>query len=106
MHIIATDRDAGGYEAITVADTAIGFSGSKMVPGSGLYAGKMAKEVFCSLETASIRYTTDGTTPTTSVGHLVDAGQTITLKNPNIIKNFSAIRTGASSGSLKVTYMF
>ena len=106
MHAIQTDRDCGGYEAITVADSAIGFTQGKIVPGSGSYEGMSAQEVYCTLETAAIRFTIDGTTPTTSVGHLLNTGDTLKLSNPNMIQNFSAIRTASTNGSLKVSYMF
>ncbi len=107
MYIFDRDRAAGGYEAITVSNTSggIGFSKTEREPVSGLYKGSSAQTVFCTLETAQIRFTLDGTAPTTSVGHLLEAGQTLTIKNPGDIKNFRAIRTG-SDASLKCTYRF
>ena len=106
MHVIQTDRQPDGYESITVSDTAIGFTPAEIFHKTGLFAEFECKEVFCSLETESIRYCTDGTTATTSVGHLVTAGQTITIKNKQAIKNFSAFRDGQADGTLHVTYFF
>ncbi len=55
-----------------------------------------------TLETAQIRYTLDGTTPTTSVGHLLDPGQALTLTHGDI-QGFKAIRVGSTSGILMIT---
>jgi len=106
MHAIQTDRDPGGMEVVTVAATAIGFTASKLIPSSGIYKGMIAQEVFCTLETAPIRYTVDGTTPTTAIGHLVNIGDTLELYNPNMVNKFRAIRTTGTNGSLKCTFMF
>lgn len=61
-------------------------------------------EVFCTLETAQIRYTLDGTAPTTSVGHLLEVGDTLTIQGRDNIVNFRAIRTGATSGTMMITF--
>ena len=44
-------------------------------------------------------------TPTSSEGHLLEAGQNLTLQDSQAVKNFRAIRTGATSGVIKVTYL-
>ena len=84
------------HESVTVDAT---------VGGVGLTATTYlrARKAFLTLETAQIRFTLDGTTVTSSVGHLMEVGQILTLENPDEIRNFRAIRTG-SSGTLKVTY--
>jgi hypothetical protein len=56
-----------------------------------------------SVESNSIRYTLDGTTPTTSVGHRLDAGDVLFLSSFDDIKNFQAIRISADA-ELQVTY--
>lgn len=87
---------ADSYEAVTVANAAIGLT-------SATYA--RARSAMCRLETAPIRYTTDGaTTPTTTVGIVVNPMEWIVLGSPGEIKNFKAIRTGDTSGSLKCFY--
>lgn len=83
------------YEAVTVADTAIGLTAST-------YTSE-AQVAFCTLETAEIRYRLDAGTPTSSVGHPLSPLQSITLMGYQIPK-FKAIRTGAVSGSLKCSY--
>ena len=83
------------YESITVADSAIGGT-------SATYLTATRAEM--TLETAQIRIRVDGTDPTSSEGHLVEVGDVIVLTSASQISNFKAIRTGASSGVLKVTY--
>lgn len=63
-----------------------------------------AKTATITVETAQIRWTKDGTAPTTLIGHLANVGSVIQLDNPGDISRFRAIRTGASSGALEVTY--
>ena len=82
-------------ESITVADTAVGLT-------SGTYS--TATEADMTLETAQIRVQKDGSDPTSSEGHIVEIGDTIKLNNAADIANFKAIRTGSTSGVLKVTY--
>jgi hypothetical protein len=103
--IIESSYPSGGYEAITVSNTAIGFTSTQIKPTSGDFSGKVCQEVFCTLETDSIRFTLDGTTPTNLIGHLLNAGQTLTIKNPADIAGFRAIRV-TGDASLKVTFKF
>jgi hypothetical protein len=95
---------SGGYEALTV-DTVIGFTATKIKPTSGNFLGKVCQEVLCTLETDDIRFTLDGTTPTALIGHLLEKGQNLTIKNPADIVNFRAIKVTLAA-SLKVTYKF
>jgi hypothetical protein len=88
---------AVGYESITVADTAIGLS----VTSGG---GSVISSVVCTLETAQVRFRTDGTNPTTTEGHLLETGQQLTLADQTSVIKFKAIRTGAVSGVLKCSY--
>jgi hypothetical protein len=100
---MATDgqqTNAYDYEAITIADTAIGFTAAKLAPENS----EIPSSAFCTLETAQIRYRVDGGTPTASVGHLLEIGQSLILRSLDNMKNFRAIRTGSTSASLKVTY--
>lgn len=84
------------YESITVADTAIGLTTTKITDYTTL--------VICTLETAQIRFRVDGTNPISTEGHILDVGKTLELPVIDDIKKFKAIRTGASSGVLKCTY--
>lgn len=65
-----------------------------------------AQKAVITVETADMRFTTDGVDPTTSVGHLVGSGDTIELDSPDEIKKFKAVRTGSTSAVINVTYLF
>lgn len=84
------------YETITVANTAIGFTASKITTP--------VSEAVCTLETAQIRFRVDGTDPTSSEGHLLETGQKWSSVNAVEIGNFRAVRTGAVSGVLRCSY--
>lgn len=59
---------------------------------------------FITVETNSIRYTEDGTAPTSGdVGHLVTAGSVITIFGFQNLKNFKCIRDSADA-TIRVTY--
>ena len=92
------DLNVSDYESITVADSAIGFTAAK------IQAAKV-KGVFCTVETAQIRFRMDGTSPTSAEGHVLDPGQTLTIINQGTLANTEFIRTGSTSGVLKVTYL-
>jgi len=83
------------YESVTVEDSAIGLT-------SATYLDATRAEM--TLETAQIRFRADGTNPTSSEGHPVYVGDVIILDSAAQIAGFKAIRTGTTSGVLKVTY--
>ena len=84
------------YESIIVADSAIGFDAAKLAEGS--------KRVFCTLETAQIRFRTDGVDPTSSEGHLLEVGDVLPLAGKGTLSRFRVIRVGVTSGLLKVSH--
>ena len=83
------------YESKTIANSAVGLT-------SGTYDDAIWAEM--TLETAQIRIRSDGTSPTSSEGRIVEIGDTIVLKSAAQIAAFKAIRTGGTSGVLKVEY--
>lgn len=86
---------ADSYESITVGATAIGTTAATV--GRATWG-------ICRCETAEIRYTMDGaTTPTDAIGVLLEPFEWVVLNNPDQLRNFRAIRTGAS-GALKCHY--
>ena len=87
------------YEAITVADAVVGLTAATYTQTG------YAVQAFITLESAQIRWRIDGTDPTSSEGHLLEIGQNLTLNDSQAVKNFRAIRTGSSSGVMKVTYL-
>lgn len=87
------------FETIPVASVGIGFTASKLA------SSPKPKKVFISVETARIRYRIDGTDPTSTVGHILDPMDTLTLEGFSQLNNFKSIRTGTTSGTLQVTYL-
>lgn len=86
---------ASGRQALTVDNTGGGVV--LTIPAKSTYA-------FCRLETAQIRFTLDTTAPTTTVGWLLEVGETLELHGRYELANFKAIRTGGTSGTLEVEY--
>ena len=84
------------FESITVAGTAIGLTDADMI-ASG------EDTAVLTTETAPLRYTVDGTTPTSTIGHLAPAGSKITLDSSAELVRFLAIRTTGVSASIKVS---
>jgi len=101
VNVIAGIYKPYAYEAITVADTAIGLTSAKYMNSNTTEV--RASRVMITVETAQVRYTYDGTTPTSSVGHILNVNDVLTLVGDDAIKNFKAIRVSAS-GALKATF--
>jgi hypothetical protein len=92
---------AYGSESLTIANSVKTFTDAKVNAGSGR---SPFRAVFI-IETAQIRYTVDGkTTPTTTVGHLGEIGDIVTILGEHDIENFKAIRVGAVSAVIQPTY--
>lgn len=89
-----------GYdmEEITVADTAIGLTASKLA------TNPKPKEVFIQCETSQCRYFYYGSNPTSSSGILLNPYDTVRIKGNSNLVNFKAIRTGSTSSKLTVCY--
>ncbi len=87
-----------GYEQITVSDTAVSLS-----PPDD------ATKAILGVESNSLRYRDDGTSPTATEGFLLKThGNNIpphvVLNSKEAIQNFEAIRDGSSDATLNVLY--
>lgn len=91
--------EPGAAEALTIANSAVAFTS-----GTILANGVPATKAVFVLETAQVRFTVDGSTVGTATGHLVQIGDVVTVEGKHAVKNFSAIRTGGTSGTAWVTY--
>jgi hypothetical protein len=100
-------RDVMGHEAVTVDATAggVGLTVTKYNPVGSAGMNHKAKYAYCTVEDQEIRYSVDpATVPEAGTGgHEVAAGGSFWLYG-QMIPNFKAIRTGGSSGVLRVTY--
>jgi hypothetical protein len=94
--------DAFAYEAITVADTAVGFTVATYAP-TGRPSAKM---VLITVETQPLRYRLDGVAPTTSEGHALVATDMRYVVGANNIRNFRMVRSTGSSATVRVTYFY
>ena len=98
---ITIDDTAGGKALSTAeyADTTTAGTGY----GSGLYKRRV-KLAVVTVETQQLRWTCDGTAPTSSVGHLANVADSIILEGYDNIVAFRAIRATGSSSAVYVTY--
>ena len=91
----------GAYasESITVSDEAIGFTGATINDGRD----KPYAAVFV-VETAEIRFTIDGSTPTASTGILAEIGDVVDIIGEHDVEKFQAIRTGSIDAVIQPHY--
>ena len=99
---ITTRRPTVGFarEVITVAGTAVGLTTATYRPTGA----KIAQVAFITAEQGNMRYTYDGTTATSTIGHILSDGCQLELLGEQQMSLFSIIRTGSVSGSLQITY--
>lgn len=96
-----TLQAADRFEQVTVDATA---GGVKLTVATYDPSGeKQTVTTRCRLEGAEVRFTYDGTTVTTTVGTLLEVGETLKLTHDRTIK-FRAIRTTGVSGTLDCNY--
>lgn len=82
-----------GYEQVTVSSTALGLT----VPAG-------AERAVFGVEAQPLRYTTDGTIPTASLGFLVKADVSFEIYGSKALRDFLAIKDDATDAILNVNY--
>lgn len=86
---------------LTIAGSASGFTSTVIGSGSNNTTGHpQANWATCRVRTAEISFTTDGTTPTSTVGVLAEPGDILDLKSNLELRLFLAIRTTGTSGQV------
>ena len=100
---IVLSRSFFGHESITVSTTAIGFTAATITPSTAAAPVPPAAFALATVETDQIRWTADGTTPTSTVGHLANAGDVIELHGYENVRNFRAIRV-TTDATLKASF--
>jgi hypothetical protein len=100
INIVAGYLNAFAYEALDIADTAKTLTEAKYKDSEGQYA----KRAVITIEDAQVRYCYEGSTPTSTVGHLANPMDAIVLNTAANIRNFKIIRKGTTSAKIKVTY--
>ncbi len=102
---ITDETPAGDFEAITVSSTSVGFTAAKIKINQEGGQYKRAVKAFVTVETNPMRVRFDGTAPTTTVGHLLAAGDVMMITGDANVANAHFIAT-ASDGAIKVTYYY
>jgi hypothetical protein len=92
------------YEQLTVTAGVQVLTPSKYAVTAGNPGYEAAASAFLTLNGGDIRYTYDGTTPTSSTGHVLRDGGTLTLVGQNQMGTFKCIQTGSTSSEISVTY--
>ncbi len=100
------NRIPGDYEVVDVGADVVALSVTKVKPQSGYFANKSAFAALLSLETADIRFRLDGGQPSGTDGHYLTSGDTLLVTGTQALKQFRAIRVGATNGTLRVTYYY
>ena len=85
---------ASGYQDLTVSNTAVGLT----VPST-----PVARCAIITVETDQVRFTVDTTTPTSSKGHLLNAGDLLELGNTEMLTNARFIRV-TTDATLRISY--
>ena len=99
MQRIAGNHPAFAYEVFTVSTTALILTAATYAPGD-----RKAQTAYITVESNGVNFTYEGTTPTSSVGHNVAAGGSVTISGYKNIQNFKMIRSGGADATVKVTY--
>ncbi len=89
-----------GFEQLPVTGSVTVMTPTKITPPGQA----QAQSAGCRLETAQVRWTIDGTTPTSTVGTLLEVGDWLPISGHDALVKFQAIRTGSTSGQLDCTY--
>lgn len=111
MRVFDIVGSAVSFETLSTLTTAKGFTSTLIAPTTGDYAGKRARAALISVETADIRFTVDGTTPTitagTAAGHLLPMYGSFIISGESNVANFKCINAVNASGAVvKCTYLF
>jgi hypothetical protein len=96
-----------GFEQLTVSNSVKTLTEAEFKPKDATL--RSAHTAMISLEgtagTNDVRWTVDGTTPSSSVGHLLKAGDQVVVMGLGNLLKFKAIRAGSSDGILTISYL-
>jgi hypothetical protein len=86
------------HETLTVSNTALGFTSGLINQGGG-----QATFALVTVAVDNVRFWSDGTAPTATVGHIVVAGTPVSVCGFDNIKNFKMIRV-TTDATVSVSY--
>ena len=90
------------FEPLAVTGSAVGFTVATYVPDGD--AGQPAILATFTVEDAQIRYRTDGTNPSATVGRIANPGDEIVVWGKSDIDAIRFVRTGATSATLQTEF--
>lgn len=96
------------YEVLTSSGTtAKTLTASNVNPGTAnaMY-GRVAEEIYLTVEGDTIRFRLDGTAPTATTGHAVGTGASLQVKGMDKLLNFKAITTGTATSTMNISYIY
>jgi len=93
-------RQVFAYESIIIPDSAIGLTSTIYNPAGG----RRAIRAVITVETAPIRYRIDGNNPAADEGHLLNPMSVLVIEGYESLDNVRFIRTGTTSGKIRVSY--
>ncbi len=98
---------AKAFEAITVGDTAVGFTAAQVAVYSSANV-KPPSKVVCTVDTAQIMIRWDPSasnmTSVANLGNLINIGDVFEIEGLTDLQNFRAVKTGATAGMIRATY--
>lgn len=98
--------DEAEFEEITVSTTAIGITAAIMQDASGRVPADTVALVTVEAGANDVRFRFDGTAPTATVGHILDAGinggAPLVIPGGQLVSNFKMIRDTAAAGDATV----
>lgn len=82
-------------ESITVSTSSVGLT-------TATIAGR--EEAFITVESQAVRFWLDGTAPTATVGHVLDAGDILRLDSSESLEDVRFIRRDATDATLRCSF--
>jgi len=99
---LGESRNCIDYATLTVGSTAVGLDSASPT----LTNGATVKRAVITVETDQVRWRADGTSPTASEGHLLEAGDVLNFLDANyesVLGDLKFIRV-TSDAKLKISY--
>lgn len=105
---LTDETPAGDSNQITVSTNAVGLTAAKILVNQEGGFHKRCVRAFITVETSAIRVLWSGVTPTSTLGHLVNALENFVVEGEGNVDKLRMIRdTGASSdATVTVTYFY
>lgn len=102
---ITDETPAGAFEKRTISSSAVGITSTLLNVNESGGFHKRAAKAFITVETQSIRLRWDGSDPTTTDGHLLTNGSSITIIGENNVLRLRMI-AAAADGTAQITVYY